>query len=142
MVENIRRSRRTAPWQETTRLRPPVSVNSVYTRRVQLANDLAEKTLECTILPFNAGAGRSDPALAHTDEFDEHQQVTENPWPRYPRHPRRPAPRPQHRRDHDADLRHLDLCAAEPGRAQGLRILAHPESDTNGLWAVRGGSGR
>ena len=39
---------------------------------------------------------------------------------RHPRHPRRPVARPDDRRGHDADLRHLDLRAAEPRRAQGL----------------------
>ena len=48
---------------------------------------------------------------------------------RHPHDPRRPEPRPDDRRGHDADLRHLDLRAGEPGRAQGLRLCAQPEPD-------------
>ena len=48
----------------------------------------------------------------------------------HPRDPRRPVARPDDRRDHAADLRHLDLRAAEPRRAQGprLRPLAQPDA--------------
>ena len=38
-------------------------------------------------------------------------------------------PDPLHRRGDDADLRDLDLCAIEPGRAQRLRLRAHAQSD-------------
>ena len=44
---------------------------------------------------------------------------------RHPLHPCRPGARSDHRRRDDADLRHLDLRPAEPGRAQGLRLCAH-----------------
>ena len=43
---------------------------------------------------------------------------------------------PTDRRGDDADLRHLDLRAGEPGRAQGLRIRAQPEPDPHGLRAL------
>ena len=45
------------------------------------------------------------------------------------RHPRRPEPGSDHRRGDDAGLPDLDLRAGGPGRAQGLRVLAHAEPD-------------
>ena len=48
---------------------------------------------------------------------------------RHPRDPRRPAARSDHRRGDAADLRHLDLRAVEPRRAQGLRLRAQPQPD-------------
>ena len=55
---------------------------------------------------------------------------------RHPLHPRRPVAGPDDRRGDDADLRHLDLRAVEPGRAQGLRVLAHPQPDALRLRAL------
>ena len=52
------------------------------------------------------------------------------------------SPDPQHRRGDGADLRHLDLRAGEPGRAQGLRVLAHAQPDPLGLRALRRRPGR
>ena len=43
--------------------------------------------------------------------------------------PRRAGARSAHRRGDDADLRHLDLRAVEPGRAQGLRLRPHAQPD-------------
>ena len=43
--------------------------------------------------------------------------------------PRRPDARSDHRRGDDAGLLDLDLRADGPGRAQGLRVLAHAEPD-------------
>ena len=43
---------------------------------------------------------------------------------------------PLDRRGHGADLRHLDLWPAEPGRAQGLRICPQPEPDALRLRAL------
>ena len=48
---------------------------------------------------------------------------------RHPRDPRRPEARPRHRRGDDAGLPDLDLRAGRAGRAQGLRVLAHPQPD-------------
>ena len=55
---------------------------------------------------------------------------------RDPLRPCRAGARPDDRRGDDADLRHVDLRAAEPGRAQGLRLCAHQESDPHGVRAL------
>ena len=55
---------------------------------------------------------------------------------RHPRHPRRPDAGPDHRRGDAADLRHFHLRAEQPRRAQGLRVLAQPESDALRLRAL------
>ena len=52
-------------------------------------------------------------------------------------HPRRPGARPAHRRGDDADLRHLDLRAVEPRRAQGLRLRAHAQPHARRARGVR-----
>ena len=56
--------------------------------------------------------------------------------------PCRSTTRPDDRRDHDADLCHLDLRPGKPRQAQGLRIRAHPKSDPRRLRGVCGGLGK
>ena len=55
---------------------------------------------------------------------------------RHSLHSRRPVARSFDRRGDAADLRHVDLCAVEPRRAQGLRLRAHRQSDTRRVGAV------
>ena len=55
---------------------------------------------------------------------------------RHARDPRRPVARSVDRRDHDADLRDLDLRADQPRRAQGLRLRAHRQPDARSRWSA------
>ena len=60
---------------------------------------------------------------------------------RHPHHPCRPVARSRDRRGDGADLRHLDLRAGQPRRAQGLRVRPQPEPDPLRLRALRRRSG-
>ena len=62
---------------------------------------------------------------------------TEPPGLRHPLRACRAGARSDDRRRDDADLRHLDLRAGKPRRAQRLRICAHPKSDPHGVRALR-----
>src|SRR5690606_2830336 len=50
--------------------------------------------------------------------------------------------RPEHGRGDDADLRHLDLRAVQPGRAPGLRVQPQPQPNPLRLRALRRRPGR
>ena len=82
---------------------------------------------------------RGDPPRPH-QLFPDHAVMSRIPDQlalRDPLRACRAGARPDHRRGDDADLRHLDLRAAEPGREQGLRLCAHQEPDPHGVRALR-----